>query len=80
MLTLNWSRNDAGLIGRCCNAIAGEDVNIEMISQGAVKGSISIVVRQVEGQRAVRALHRELFENKEKVSAEMKISKSACPF
>jgi len=54
------------LIGRCCNAIAGEDVNIEMISQGAVQGSISLVVRQVEGQRAARALHRELFENKGK--------------
>ncbi len=68
------------MIGRCCNAIAGEDVNIEMISQGAVKGSISLVVRQVEGQRAARALHRELFENKGKSSAETKVSKSACPF
>lgn len=55
-------------------------MNIEMISQGAVKGSISLVVRQVEGQRAARALHRELFENKGKSSAEMKVSKSACPF
>lgn len=33
-----------------------------MISQGAVKGSISLMVRQAEGQKAARALHRELFE------------------
>lgn len=52
-------------MGRCCNAIAEEDVNIEMISQGAAKGSISIVVAQGEVEKAARALHHLLFENED---------------
>lgn len=64
-LTLKRLRDDAGLMGRCCNAISEEDVNIEMISQGAAKGSISIVVAQGEVEKAARALHHLLFENED---------------
>ncbi|KAL6721613.1 hypothetical protein ACLMJK_000717 [Lecanora helva] len=54
--------DDAGLIGKCCNAIDNEGIDIQMISQGAAKGSISIVTEEEYGERAMMALRKKLLE------------------
>jgi aspartate kinase len=41
-----------------------EGVNVKMMSQGASKTNISLIVADEEGKHAVRALHREFFERK----------------
>lgn len=38
-----------------------EGINVKMMSQGASKTNISLIVCDSEGQRAVRALHRQFF-------------------
>jgi len=38
-----------------------EGVNVKMMSQGASKTNISLIVSDAEGQRVVRALHRQFF-------------------
>ena len=55
-------RDDAGLIGKCCNATSAEDIDIKMISQGAAKGSISIVIAEGDGEKAMVALRRALLD------------------
>ena len=49
-----------GLAGRIFHAI--RDVNVVMISFGASDVNVSFVVAEKDAERAVRALHRELFE------------------
>lgn len=39
-----------------------EGVNVQMMSQGASKTNISLIVNDGEAKQAVRALHREFFE------------------
>jgi aspartate kinase len=39
-----------------------ENINVQMMSQGASKVNISLVVDQAQGQHAVRALHAEFFD------------------
>ena len=38
-----------------------EGINVKMMSQGASKTNISLIVCDSEGQRAVCALHRQFF-------------------
>ena len=48
-----------GTGGRIFIALGREGVNVMMISQGSSEANISFVVRQEDGQRAVRVLHDE---------------------
>ena len=41
-----------------------EGVNVQMMSQGASKTNISLIVREDEAKQAVRALHDEFFGGK----------------
>ncbi len=52
-------RETAGIAGRVYSAVA--DVNIEMISQGASATNLTFVVREEDGAKVVRELHREFF-------------------
>ncbi|WIA23139.1 hypothetical protein OEZ85_001472 [Tetradesmus obliquus] len=47
---------------RTFKVLLEEGINVSMMSQGASKVNISLVVDGDEGQRAVRALHKEFFE------------------
>lgn len=38
-----------------------EGINVKMMSQGASKTNISLIVSDEEGKTAVRALHQEFF-------------------
>lgn len=38
-----------------------EGINVKMMSQGASKTNISLIVSDAEGRRAVRALHAQFF-------------------
>lgn len=38
-----------------------EGINVKMMSQGASKTNISLIVSDSEGQRAVEAIHEEFF-------------------
>ena len=39
-----------------------EGINVKMMSQGASKNNISLIVSDDEGKNAVRSLHKEFFE------------------
>lgn len=52
-------RETAGIAGRVYSAVS--DVNIEMISQGASATNLTFVVREEDGTKVVRGLHREFF-------------------
>lgn len=52
-------RDTAGIAGRVYSAVS--DVNIEMISQGASATNLTFVVREEDGPKVVRGLHREFF-------------------
>lgn len=41
-----------------------EDINVKMMSQGASKTNISLIVSDGEGKRAVEAIHEEFFGSK----------------
>jgi aspartate kinase len=41
-----------------------EGINVQMMSQGASKVNISLVIDASDGQRAVKALHGEFFGGK----------------
>jgi aspartate kinase len=53
-------RHTSGFAGRVFQALNG--ANIRMISQGASKRNLSLVVADVDLAKAVESLHRELFE------------------
>lgn len=50
------------LLARVFNVLQREGINVVMISQGASKTNISLVVPDCDGRRAVQALHVEFFE------------------
>lgn len=39
-----------------------EGINVKMMSQGASKNNISLIVSDDEGKNAVRSLHKEFFD------------------
>jgi len=50
------------ILQRVFSVLAAERINVQMMSQGASKTNISLVVDASEGTRAIQALHREFFE------------------
>ncbi|WP_309493434.1 aspartate kinase [Candidatus Hecatella orcuttiae] len=48
-----------GVAARIFSAVAREKINIRMIAQGSSELNISFVVKEAEGEKTVRALHRE---------------------
>ncbi|WFN35694.1 aspartate kinase [Methanogenium sp. S4BF] len=48
-----------GIAGQIFTALGREGINLMMISQGSSEVNISFVVKQADGQRAVRVLHEE---------------------
>ncbi len=48
-----------GISGRIFTALGREGINLMMISQGSSEVNVSFVVKQADGQRAVRVLHDE---------------------
>jgi len=51
-------RGKPGVAARIFNAVAGEGVNIKMIAQGSSELNISFAVKEDDGVRALRAVHR----------------------
>ena len=49
------------MAGRIFSCLSREDINVEMISQGASEINISFLVHEQEVKKAVRALHRDFF-------------------
>ena len=52
-----------GLAGRVFSAVAGMNVNVEMIASGASKVAQYFLVKENEVRTTVRAIHAEFFEN-----------------
>jgi aspartate kinase len=48
-----------GVASRIFQAIAQKGVNIRMIAQGSSELNISLVVKETDGEAAVRAIHEE---------------------
>ncbi len=48
-----------GVAARVFGAVAREKINVRMIAQGSSELSISFVVKEEDGEKAVRALHKE---------------------
>ena len=61
-------RHTPGVAAEIMSIFSNEGINIEMISQGASEINVGVVVKDVDAEHAVRALHRELIENKEGVN------------
>ncbi len=55
-------RDTKGIAGRVFGALADADVNVEMISQGASRLNLGVVVADADAATAIRSLHRALFE------------------
>ena len=53
--------NFPGIAGRIFSTLGKEEINIEMISQGAFEINISFIVDNSDADRAVQVLHREFF-------------------
>jgi aspartokinase len=51
----------AAMVGRCCEALAREGVNVEMISSSAPRLSVCVAMKEEMAVRAVMAVHYELF-------------------
>lgn len=54
-------RNTPGIAGRTFNSLGKSEINIEMISQGASEINITFIVDGKDGEKAVKALHREFY-------------------
>ena len=55
-------RGRAGIAAKVFQAVAGADINVHMISQGASEINISFVVEESDVPRAVQRLHQRFFE------------------
>jgi aspartate kinase len=53
-----------GVSKKIFGALADAKINVEMISQGATKINLSILVNQDSVKEAVKVLHKALFEDK----------------
>ncbi|KAK4533156.1 hypothetical protein CCYA_CCYA15G4013 [Cyanidiococcus yangmingshanensis] len=56
-------RRSSEILARAMNALHEQRIEVQMISQGASKFNISMVVHNDEAITAVRALHEEFFDN-----------------
>lgn len=59
-LICNVSRTSE-ILERTFRVLGREDINVRMMSQGASKTNISLIVGDSEGTTAVKALHNEFF-------------------
>jgi aspartate kinase len=48
-----------GVASRAFDAVARKKVNIRMIAQGSSELNISFIVKEAEGNEAIKALHKE---------------------
>ncbi len=55
-------RTTPGTAGKMFSALAGEGINIEMITQGASEINISCVIKQGETAKALQSIHRAFME------------------
>jgi aspartate kinase len=53
-----------GVASRIFKAIASKGINVRMIAQGSSELNISFVVKETDGEAAVRAIHEEFRLNK----------------
>lgn len=49
------------ILQRAFSVLEAEGINVQMMSQGASKTNISLVVNDAEGDRAIKALHAQFF-------------------
>jgi aspartate kinase len=54
-------RDDPGLLSRIFSKLANKKIPVEVISQGASRINITLVLKPAMGEEAMRALHSELF-------------------
>jgi aspartate kinase len=54
-------RSSKEVSARFFDALARQGIGVEMISQGATRTNLSVLVREAEAERAVHALHDEFF-------------------
>lgn len=54
-------RNTPGISGKTFSTLGRENINIEMVSQGASEINITFIVDGKDAEKAIRALHREFF-------------------
>ncbi len=57
-------QNTPGIAGVIFEVLGRESINVEAIAQGSSKRNISFIVSDEHVQKAIRALHRRLFERK----------------
>ena len=57
----NVERNNE-IMERSFHALRAADIKVSMVSQGASKTNISLLVNRTQGDEAVRAIHAEFFE------------------
>jgi aspartate kinase len=53
--------NSSSILSSCFSALAAQNINVQMISQGASKVNISMICDDKEADTAVRALHKAFF-------------------
>jgi len=56
-------RGTKGIAAKLFQTVAEEGVNIIMIAQGSSEVNISFMVRESEGEKAVKALHKKFIED-----------------
>ncbi len=52
-------RGTPGIAARIFNAVGKKNINIRMIAQGSSELNVSFVVKETDGEAAVKALHKE---------------------
>ena len=57
----NGMKNSVGLAGRIFQSVAKNNINIEMISQGASEINLGFIVDEKDAEKAVQCLHKEFF-------------------
>ena len=50
------------ILERVFRVLKREEINVKMMSQGASKTNISLIIQNDQGHQAVQALHAEFFE------------------
>lgn len=57
----NGMKNTIGFLARVCSIIAKNNINIEMVSQGASEVNVGLLVDGKDSEKAVQCLHKEFF-------------------
>lgn len=56
-------REQKGLAGRLFTVLGKNDVNIELISQGANELNVSFIIKEKDLEKAIKSIHKEFVEN-----------------